>query len=296
MKIRKAIIPAAGLGTRFLPASKAIPKEMLPLYDRPTIEYIVREAVASGIEQILIILGRNKGVIEDHFDKSYELEHILEKDGKHSLLNKVKDISNLASMSYVRQKEALGLGHAVYCAKDFVGDEPFVVLLGDDIVDGKVPCTRQLVDTFYEEQKSVLGVQQVALSEVSKYGIVAGEKQRADLWQVRFLVEKPEMKEAPSQVAILGRYVLTPGIFPILAQTKPGKNGEIQLTDALSKLAQEEGMVAKVFSGNRFDAGDKLGFVKATLHFAWQDENIRKDLNQYIVETLSSEFYRERKE
>lgn len=282
MKVRKAVIPAAGLGTRFLPASKAIPKEMLPLYDRPTIEYIVEEAVNSGIEEILIILGRNKTSIEDHFDKSFELETLLERDQKTELLRKVQKISNMAEIHFVRQKQALGLGHAVLCAKSFVGQEPFAVLLGDDIVDATVPCTKQLVEAFQKEQKSILGVQEVSLEDVSKYGIVKGNKIGDNLWQVQHLVEKPTREEAPSNVAILGRYVLTPAIFDILSRTKPGKAGEIQLTDALLELSLQEGMFAKVFEGNRFDAGDKLGFVKATLNFALKDSQIAQELKSYL--------------
>ena len=244
-KIRKAIIPAAGLGTRFLPATKAQPKEMLPIVDKPTIQYIIEEAVASGIEEILIITGRNKKCIEDHFDKSVELELELEKSGKTEMLEMVRKISDMVDIHFIRQKEPKGLGHAISCARTFVGDEPFAVLLGDDIVyNDQKPCLKQLIDCYSEYNTSVLGVQKVAKENVSKYGIVDGLHIEDRVYKVKGLVEKPSIEEAPSNVAILGRYIITPQIFDILKETEPGKGGEIQLTDALLKLMEEEAMYA----------------------------------------------------
>ena len=244
MKVKKAIIPAAGLGTRFLPATKAQPKEMLPIVDKPTIQYIIEEAVASGIEEILIITGKSKRAIEDHFDKSLELEMQLKESGKDDLLKIVQDISNLVDIHYIRQKEPKGLGHAIHCAKTFVGNEPFAVMLGDDVVDSEVPCLKQLIDCFDEYKTSVLGVQRVAEDQVSKYGIVEGIEIEDRVYKVRNLVEKPKEGETNSNIAILGRYIITPKIFEILEHTAPGKGGEIQLTDALQTLMGEEAMYA----------------------------------------------------
>ena len=240
MKVRKAIIPAAGLGTRFLPATKAQPKEMLPIVDKPTIQYIIEEAIASGIEEILIITGRNKKCIEDHFDKSIELEMELAKSGKEDLLELVKDISDMVDIHYIRQKEPKGLGHAIYCAKAFVGNEPFAVMLGDDIVDSEKPCLKQLIDCFSEYKTTILGVQTVPDKDVNKYGIVDGIHIEDRVYKVKDLVEKPSLEDAPSNVAILGRYIITPQIFDILENTKPGKGGEIQLTDALKTLISKK--------------------------------------------------------
>ena len=275
-KIRKAIIPAAGLGTRFLPATKAQPKEMLPIVDKPTIQYIIEEAVASGIEEILIITGRSKKCIEDHFDKSVELELELEKSGKEEMLKMVREISDMVDIHFIRQKEPRGLGHAISCAKTFVGNEPFAVLLGDDIVynEGK-PCLKQLIDCYDEYKTSVLGVQTVEAKDVNKYGIVNGIHIEDRVYKVKGLVEKPPVEEAPSNVAILGRYIITPQIFKILEETKPGKGGEIQLTDALLKLIDEEAMYAYDFEGTRYDVGDKLGFLKATVEYALRREDLR---------------------
>ena len=265
-KIRKAIIPAAGLGTRFLPATKAQPKEMLPIVDKPTLQYIIEEAIESGIEEILIITGRNKKSIEDHFDRSVELELELEHKGKVEMLEMVKSISNMVDIHFIRQKEPKGLGHAIYCAKSFVGNEPFAVMLGDDIVynEGK-PCLRQLMDCYDEYKTSVLGVQTVLDGDVDKYGIVDGLKIEGNVTKVKGLVEKPSVDEAPSNMAILGRYIITPSIFEILERTKPGKGGEIQLTDALLELMSEEAIYAYNFEGRRYDVGDKLGFLEATV-------------------------------
>ena len=282
-KIRKAIIPAAGLGTRFLPATKAQPKEMLPIVDKPTIQYIIEEAVASGIEEILIITGRSKKCIEDHFDKSVELELELEKSGKEEMLKMVREISDMVDIHFIRQKEPRGLGHAISCAKTFVGNEPFAVLLGDDIVynEGR-PCLKQLIDCYDEYKTSVLGVQTVEAKDVNKYGIVNGIHIEDRVYKVKGLVEKPPVEEAPSNVAILGRYIITPQIFKILEETKPGKGGEIQLTDALLKLIDEEAMYAYDFEGTRYDVGDKLGFLKATVEYALRREDLRDGFIEYL--------------
>ncbi len=282
-KIRKAIIPAAGLGTRFLPATKAQPKEMLPIVDKPTIQYIIEEAIASGIEEILIITGRNKKCIEDHFDKSVELEMELKKNNKNELLEVVQDISEMVDIHYIRQKEPKGLGHAIRCAKTFVGDEPFAILLGDDIVyNEEKPCLKQLIDCYNEYKTSILGVQTVDDENVSKYGIVDGITIEDRVSKVKGLVEKPSVEEAPSNTAILGRYIVTPKIFDILDNTKPGKGNEIQLTDALMQLLKEEAMYAYNFEGRRYDVGDKLGFLEATVEYALRKPEIRDDFIDYL--------------
>ena len=282
MKVRKAIIPAAGLGTRFLPATKAQPKEMLPIVDKPTIQYIIEEAVASGIEEILIITGRNKKSIEDHFDKSVELELELEKSGKMEMLEMVRNISDMVDIHYIRQKEPKGLGHAIHCAKSFVGNEPFAVMLGDDVVDNDVPCLKQLMDCYDEYKTTILGVQEVAPENVNKYGIVNGIHIEDKVYKVKDLVEKPSIEEAPSNIAILGRYIITPKIFKILENTKPGKGGEIQLTDALKTLVENEAMYAYNFNGRRYDVGDKLGFLQATVEMALKREELRDDFIKYL--------------
>ncbi|EMU55898.1 UTP-glucose-1-phosphate uridylyltransferase [Clostridium butyricum DKU-01] len=282
-KIRKAIIPAAGLGTRFLPATKAQPKEMLPIVDKPTIQYIIEEAIASGIEEILIITGRNKKCIEDHFDKSVELEMELEKNNKNELLELVQDISDMVDIHYIRQKEPKGLGHAIRCAKTFVGNEPFAILLGDDIVyNDEKPCLKQLIECYDEYKTSILGVQTVDKESVSKYGIVDGILIEDRVCKVKGLVEKPSIEEAPSNTAILGRYIVTPKIFDILDNTKPGKGNEIQLTDALLELIKEEAMYAYNFEGKRYDVGDKLGFLEATVEYALRKPEIRDDFIKYL--------------
>lgn len=282
MKVRKAIIPAAGLGTRFLPATKAQPKEMLPIVDKPTIQYIIEEAVASGIEEILIITGRNKKSIEDHFDKSVELEMELEKAGKQEMLNIVRGISDMVDIHYIRQKEPRGLGHAIHCAKSFVGNEPFAVMLGDDVVDSKVPCLKQLINCFNEYKTTILGVQTVDLQNVNKYGIIDGLHIEDRVYKVKKLVEKPSIDEAPSNIAILGRYIITPKIFEILESTKPGKANEIQLTDALEELIKNEAIYAYDFVGKRYDVGDKLGFLQATTEFALKREELRDSFIEYL--------------
>ena len=282
-KIRKAIIPAAGLGTRFLPATKAQPKEMLPIVDKPTIQYIIEEAIASGIEEILIITGKGKKCIEDHFDKSLELEMQLEKSGKTELLKMVREISDMVDIHFIRQKEPKGLGHAISCAKTFVGNEPFAVLLGDDIVyNDEKPCLGQLIECFNEYNTSILGVQEVAHEDVNKYGIVDGVHVENGVYKVRNLIEKPAVDQAPTNVAILGRYIITPSIFEILEKTKPGKGGEIQLTDALLTLIGQEAMYAYNFEGKRYDVGDKLGFLKATVEYALRRPELKDEFNEYL--------------
>ncbi len=283
MKVRKAVIPAAGLGTRFLPATKAMPKEMLPIVDKPTIQYIIEEAIASGIEEILIITGRSKRSIEDHFDKSVELELELKEKGKEDLLEMVQDISNLVNINYVRQKEPKGLGHAILCAKTFIGNEPFAVLLGDDIVyNNENPALKQLIDIYDEKQGSVLGVQSVKQEDVDKYGIVSGSKIGSRLYTVDDLIEKPSIEEAPTNVAILGRYIISPAIFPILEQTQKGSGGEIQLTDALKTLAKQESMYAYDFEGKRYDVGNKLGFLEANVEYALRMDGLKDEFRAYL--------------
>lgn len=289
--IRKAVIPAAGFGTRFLPATKATPKEMLPIVDTPTIQYIVEEALDSGIEDILIISGHGKRAIEDHFDSAPELELNLRQKGKVKLLKMVEQTAGIR-VHYIRQQHMRGLGDAVLCAKAFVGDEPFAVLLGDDVIyNPERPALRQLIDVYQETGASVLGCQQVEADLVSDYGIVAGEQ--LDDWRrmhVIDMVEKPTAEEAPSRMAVLGRYIITPGIFDILAKTTLGKGGEIQLTDALKVLAEQENMTAYAFQGVRYDVGSKLGFLKATVEFALRREDLSEEFRQYLKEIVSSEF------
>lgn len=281
-KVRKAVIPAAGLGTRFLPATKAQPKEMLPIVDKPTLQYIIEEAVASGIEEILIITGRNKKSIEDHFDKSVELELELENKGKIELLEIVQNISNMINIHYIRQKEPRGLGDAIYCARHFIGDEPFAVMLGDDIVDNKVPCLKQLMDAYDEYRTTILGVQKVAKEDTNKYGIIDAKFIEDRVYKVKDLVEKPDSDKAPSNIAILGRYIITPEIFDILSDLPPGKGDEIQLTDALKELSKKEAMYAYDFEGRRYDVGDKLGFLEATVDFALKRDELKDGFLDYL--------------
>ena len=276
-KVRKAIIPAAGLGTRFLPATKAMPKEMLPIVDKPTIQYIVEEAIASGIEDIIIVTGKGKRAIEDHFDSAFELEHNLLEKGKLGLLEEVRKTSNV-EIHYIRQKEARGLGHAVWCARNFIGDEPFAVLLGDDIVQSDIPCTRQLIEQYENTEKSVIGVQAVSIEQTDRYGIVDPIETDSRLVQVKRFVEKPPLGSAPSNLAIMGRYVLTPRIFEFLERHELGAGGEIQLTDAIQKLNEEEGVYAFDFEGKRYDVGEKLGFITTVLEFALQNNELRSPL------------------
>lgn len=289
MKVKKAVIPAAGFGTRFLPYTKAQPKEMLPIVDKPTLQFIIEEAIASGIEEILIITGRNKTSIENHFDRSIELELELERTGKMDLLEEIRKISNMANIHYIRQKEPLGLGHAIYCAKSFIGDEPFAVLLGDDIIHSRKPCLKQLIDVYDVYKTTVLGVQEVPKEEVNKYGIVCGKEIENNVYIVKDMLEKPSVETAPSNVAILGRYIITPAIFDILSRTKPGKNGEIQLTDALRALAKSEAMYAYAFEGKRYDLGDKQGFLEATVEYALRRRDLREDFLKYLTEVVERE-------
>lgn len=289
MNVRKAIIPAAGLGTRFLPATKAQPKEMLPVVDKPTIQYIIEEAVHSGIEEILIITGRNKRAIEDHFDRSIELEIELEKKEKNELLSQIKEISDMVNIHYIRQKEPRGLGHAINCARSFVGNEPFAVLLGDDIVYSEYPCLKQLIDVYDEYKTTILGVQTVLENDVSRYGIVDGKFIENDVYKVKNLVEKPSKEEAPSNIAILGRYIITPEIFDILDNTKPGAGGEIQLTDALKELSMRQAMYAYIFKGIRYDVGNKLGFLQATTEFALRRDDLKDSFKEYLLKLLKNE-------
>lgn len=281
-KVRKAIIPAAGLGTRFLPATKAQPKEMLPIVDKPTIQYIIEEAVASGIEDIIVVTGRNKRSIEDHFDRSIELELELSRSGKEETLQMVREISDMTNLHYIRQKEPRGLGHAILAASHFIGDEPFAVLLGDDVVVSKTPCLRQMLDIYDEYQTSILGVQTVAHDQVSKYGIVDGHQVDDRIYKVDDMVEKPEQDDAPTDVAVLGRYIITPQIFPLLETQDAGKGGEIQLTDALRRLAKEQPMYAYDFLGHRYDVGTKTGFIQANVEFALRDAALKDEMEQYL--------------
>ncbi|MGD6836584.1 UTP--glucose-1-phosphate uridylyltransferase GalU [Bacillus thuringiensis] len=285
MKIRKAIIPAAGLGTRFLPATKAQAKEMLPIVDKPTIQYIVEEAVASGIEEIIIIIGRGKRSIEDHFDKSYELEDALLRKKQIAVLEEVQKISSLVNIYYVRQKEPKGLGHAILCAKSFIGNEPFAVLLGDDIVMSEVPCLKQIINVFEYCNSSVIAVQKVPENDVSKYGIIKpkGTMSQPNLFNIDFLVEKPQKEAAPSRYAIMGRYVLRPEIFRILTGIPFDQDSnELQLTDAINELNKEQAVLAYNFEGNRYDIGDKVGFIKATIDFALHRDDIRDEVLAYL--------------
>ncbi len=293
MKVKKAIIPAAGLGTRFLPATKAQPKEMLPLVDKPAIQYIIEEAVQSGIESIIIVTGRNKRSIEDHFDKSIELEKTLAETGKHEMLQTVQGISKMANIHYIRQQETLGLGHAVLCAQQFIGDEPFAVLLGDDIMVSDKPALRQMIDLYETLDTEVLGVREVSDEDVHKYGIVAPKTDilqgTGEAMYVRDVVEKPSLAEAPSRLAVIGRYILKPSIFPILQQLQPGKGGEIQLTDALKELCLDHPLLALPLAGRRFDVGDKLGFIQATIDLALGRPELSLELLAFMEELLAKE-------
>ena len=293
--ITKAVFPVAGLGTRFLPATKASPKEMLPIVDKPLIQYAVEEAVASGITHMVFITGRNKRAIEDHFDKAYELETELEERGRHNLLDQVRDVlPKNVSCTYVRQSEALGLGHAVLCAQHLIGDEPFAVILGDEIIDAPVPGLAQLIHAYKKKNGAVLGVQEVPHHEVNRYGIVSPKTIREGFYQVQDLVEKPAPADAPSNLAVIGRYVLPPEIFAILRKTKPGKHGEIQLTDALKELARKSPMYALEIQGQRYDAGDKLGFLIATVEFALKNPSLGQDFGDYLWERIRSNGARRR--
>ena len=294
-KVRKAVIPAAGLGTRFLPATKALAKEMLPIVDTPTIQYIIEEAVKSGIEEILIITNSNKHSMENHFDKSYELEERLKASGKDKEVKMINDIANLANIYYIRQKEPKGLGHAILCAKSFIGDEPFAILLGDDVVVNKhsKPALQQLIDAYQQVHASVVGVQTVPLEAVHKYGIVrpsASHPANGRLVKLTDMVEKPKQEEAPSQLAVLGRYVLTPEIFELLETQGTGAGGEIQLTDAIKRLMDRQAVYAYDFEGVRYDVGDKFGFIKATIDFALDRLDLKDQVQQYISALVQKGF------
>ena len=286
MKVRKAVFPAAGLGTRFLPATKAQPKEMLPVVDKPIIQYGVEEALAAGCDQIIIITGRGKASIEDHFDVSYELEHILGSRGKFDLLKIVKNISDMIHVAYVRQKEALGLGHAVLMAKELIGNEPFAVILADDVIDASKPCLKQMVEVFEETQASVIATQVIEGPAISSYGVLDVKQPDGRfggrLSEIKNMVEKPKPADAPSKQAIIGRYILTPAIFDVLEQTQPGAGGELQLTDAMRNLLHQQRMWAYVYEGKRYDTGDKLGFLKATVEFALQREDLGGPFREYL--------------
>lgn len=286
-RITKAIIPAAGLGTRFLPVTKATPKEMLPVVDTPAIQYIVQEAVLSGIEDIVIISGRGKRAIEDHFDKSYELEDILQKQNKLEELEDIRKITQMANIYYIRQKEAKGLGDAIHCAKTFIGQESFAVLLGDDLVHSEKPCLGQLIQAYEQYQCSIVGVQKVPPEKVNLYGIIDGVSIDSKVMKIKDMVEKPDIGYAPSNTAILGRYILTPEIFDILGRQKAGKNGEIQLTDALKTLLGLQDIYSYEFDGIRYDLGDKLGFVQATIEYALRREDLNKPLKEYLLDIIS---------
>ena len=286
MKVRKAVFPAAGLGTRFLPATKAQPKEMLPLVDKPIIQYGVEEAMKSGCDQIIMVTGRGKSAIEDHFDVSYELEVMLKERNKTDLLQIVQKISDMIHIAYVRQKEALGLGHAVLVAKELVGDEPFAVILADDIIDAEVPCLKQMIEIYNETGCSVLATQVVAGPAISSYGVLDAKpvpgRHNGRLFEVQDLVEKPKFEDAPSNLAIIGRYILTPAIFEMLETIEPGSGGELQLTDGLRQLLKKEKIYGFTFEGKRHDAGDKLGFLKATVEFALKRDDLGKDFREYL--------------
>jgi UTP--glucose-1-phosphate uridylyltransferase len=282
MKVRKAVFPAAGLGTRFLPATKASPKEMLPLVDKPLIQYVVEEAVNSGIESILIVTGRDKTPIEDHFDISFEMEHLLKAKNKDEMLKQVRAVSELARIAYTRQKEALGLGHAVYQAKDFVGDEPFAVMLADDIVDAEYPALRQMIDIFEKYDAPVIATMQIEGEAISRFGVIDAEEVEPNVYLIKDMVEKPKFEDAPSDLAIIGRYILTPDIFACIENTKPGSGGEIQITDAMKLLLNECPFYAVKLQGTRHDAGDKLGFLIATVEFALKREDLGPEFREYL--------------
>lgn len=285
-KIKKAIIPAAGMGTRFLPATKAMPKEMLPIVDKPTIQYIVEEAIESGIEDIIIVTGKTKRAIEDHFDSNFELEHSLRESGKHELLEKVKDAE--INLHYIRQHEPKGLGHAVWCARKFIGDEPFAVLLGDDIVVSETPGLKQLINQYDETGGSIVGVQQVGDHETDRYGIIDPKGKEERRYEVNKFVEKPKLGTAPSNLAIMGRYVLTPEIFDYLGKHEIGAGGEIQLTDAIQHLNETQKVYAYDFGGKRYDVGEKLGFITTNIEFALNDPEIGKELNEFLIKITRS--------
>jgi UTP--glucose-1-phosphate uridylyltransferase len=282
MRVKKAVIPVAGLGTRFLPATKTVPKELLPIVDVPAIQYVVQEAVDSGIMQVIFVTGRGKDSIEDHFDVAPELEQVLEERGQTEMVKTLRRVAEMTEVVSVRQKRPLGLGHAVLCARDLVGDEPFAVLLADDLIDAKIPCVRQLLDVFEEKGESVVALMKVAQEEVHRYGVIKGQRLAPRLYAIGDMVEKPAPKEAPSQLAIIGRYVLRQEIFAVLEKVKTGQGGEIQLTDALSQMARQRGVYGYEFAGDRYDVGDKLGFVRATIAYALKRPELGDKVREYL--------------
>ena len=282
MKIKKAVIPVAGLGTRFLPATKTVPKELLPIVDTPAIQYAVQEAVESGIQEVIFVTGRGKGSIEDHFDPAPELEQVLDERGQPEIAQSLREIAEMIEVVSVRQKRPLGLGHAVLCARDLVGDEPFAVILGDDLIDAEVPCVRQLIDVFDEKKESVIALMKVPKEEVHRYGVIKGRQLTDRLYEVDETVEKPSPQEAPSQLAIIGRYVLRPEIFSLLEKVQPGRGGEIQLTDGLFQLSRERKLYGYEFSGERYDIGDKLGFIRATIAYALKRPDLGEKVKEYL--------------
>ncbi|MFF2876118.1 UTP--glucose-1-phosphate uridylyltransferase GalU [Gottfriedia sp. NPDC057991] len=287
--VKKAIIPAAGLGTRFLPATKAMPKEMLPIVDKPTIQYIVEEAIESGIEDIIVVTGKGKRAIEDHFDYAVELEQELNNKGKFELLQLVQNVSEMVNIHYIRQKEAKGLGHAIWCARKFIGDEPFAVLLGDDLVDAEVPCIKQLINVYEKKGSSIVGVQQVPFEDTSRYGIISPLNKIGQIYEVEDLVEKPFKGKSPSNLAIMGRYILTPEIFPILEKQKCEINGEIQLTDSIRELNKFQSVFALNFEGKRFDVGEKLGFLVTNIEYALKNSDLKIPLLNHLHQILIRE-------
>ncbi len=286
MKVRKAVLPVAGFGTRFLPATKSSSKEMLPLVDKPLIHYAVEDAIKGGIEQIIFITGRGKRAIEDYFDISFELEYHLKLQGKNELVEQMRQISEMADFVYIRQKEPKGLGHAVLRAKDIVGDEPFAVILADDVIENSISGTEQLIEVFNRYHCSVIGLEKVNLEEISSYGVVSGVKIEKGMYKLDTFIEKPKKEEAPSNMAIIGRYIFTPSIFDELEKTQIGKKGEIQLTDAITSLSKKEVVYGKIMDGKRFDCGNKLGFLKATVEFALHDQNLKDEFEKYLKEVI----------
>jgi len=286
MKVKKAVIPVAGLGTRFLPATKTVPKELLPIVDIPSIQYVVQEAVDAGIEEIIFVTSRGKDSIKDHFDEAPELEQILINRGNHEMAKMLRRIAEMIEVVSVRQKVPLGLGHAVLCARDLVGDEPFAVMLADDLVDSEVPCIKQLMNIFYREEESVIALMQVPLEDVHQYGVIKGEEIEPRLYRIEATVEKPVSSEAPSRMAIIGRYILRPEIFEILRKQPPGQGGEIQLTDGLAQLARQRKMFGCAFTGERYDIGDKFGFVRATVAYALKRADLRDKVQAYLKSTI----------
>jgi UTP--glucose-1-phosphate uridylyltransferase len=282
MKVKKAVIPAAGFGTRFLPANKVVPKELLPIVDKPTIQYIMEEVAAAGIEEVILITGREKGSIEDHFDTSTELENHLKKKGKEDLLRMVREISEMVTLVSVRQKEPLGLGHAILCAKRTVGEEPFAVLLGDDLIDAKIPCIKQMIDVYQEMDGALIAIQKVPRSETHLYGIIKGKRVKERVYRIEEMVEKPKQGRAPSNLAIIGRYILPPQIFGILEKVSPDVKGEIQLTDGLRELSQRLPVFGYEFFGDRYDAGDKLGYLQANISFGLKHPELGPKLKHYL--------------